>query len=78
MKSSLPILFHRDIFQLVPDDVVFLASPYTFDPFIVQMFIAFAAGARLVIVPDSVKMIPSKLCQILFEEERVTFLQVRM
>ena len=61
----------------MPNDVVFLASPYTFDPFIVQMFIAFAAGARLVIVPDSVKMVPSKLCEILFDEERVTILQVR-
>jgi len=65
----------RAVFQVMPNDVVFLASPYTFDPFIVQMFIAFAAGARLVIVPDSVKMVPSKLCAILFDEERVTILQ---
>lgn len=61
---------------MVPDDVVFLASPSTFDPSIVQMFIAFAAGARLVIVPDTMKMVPSKLCQILFDEEKVTILQV--
>ena len=42
------------------------------------MFMAFAAGARLVIVPEQVKMAPSKLCQILFDEERVTILQVTL
>ena len=71
-------LIDRSIFQVTSDDVVFLTSPYTFDPFIVQMFIAFAAGARLLIVPDSVKIVPSKLCHILFDEERVTILQVRV
>ena len=66
------------MFQLISDDVVYLASPYTFDPSIVQMFMAFAAGARLVIVPGQVKMAPSKLCEILFDEERVTILQVTL
>ena len=42
------------------------------------MFMAFAVGARLVIVPGQVKMAPSKLCQILFDEERVTILQVTL
>ena len=70
-------LLNRDIFRTTSDDVVFLASPYTFDPFIVQMFLAFAAGARIAIVPDSIKGMPSKLCHILFDEERVTILQVR-
>ena len=42
------------------------------------MFMAFAAGARLVLVPERVKMAPSKLCQILFDEERVTILQVTL
>jgi len=64
------------MFQITSDDVVFVASPYTFDPFIVQIFLAFSAGARIVIVPDSVKVMPSKLCHILFDEERVTILQV--
>ncbi|XP_068720110.1 beta-alanine-activating enzyme-like isoform X2 [Montipora capricornis] len=39
------------------------------------MFVTFAAGARLVMVPDSVKMVPSKLCEILFDVEKVTVLQ---
>ena len=30
------------------------------------------------VVPDNVKMVPSKLCSILFDEERVTILQVRV
>jgi len=42
------------------------------------MFIAFAAGARIVIVPDSIKVMPSKLCRILFDEEKVTILQVSL
>lgn len=71
-------LLNRDLFQITSDDVVFLASPYTFDPFIVQMFVAFAAGARIVLVPDSVKVMPSKLCHILFDQERVTILQVSL
>ena len=70
------LLLNRNIFQVVADDVVFLASPYTFDPFIVQLFVAFAAGARLVMVPDAVKAVPSKLCEILFDEEKVTIFQV--
>lgn len=69
-------MLNRDIFQITSDDVVFVASSYTFDPFIVQMFVAFTAGARIVIVPDGIKVMPSKLCHILFEEERVTILQV--
>ncbi|XP_022797527.1 acyl-CoA synthetase family member 4-like, partial [Stylophora pistillata] len=43
----------RNIFQVTSEDVIFLTSPYTFDPFIVQMFTVFAARARLVIVPDN-------------------------
>ena len=78
MDTEVQYLFHREIFQLVSDDVVYLASPYTFDPSIVQMFMAFAAGARLVLVPERVKMAPSKLCEILFDEERVTILQVTL
>lgn len=42
------------------------------------MFVAFAAGARIVLVPDSVKVMPSKLCRILFDQERVTILQVSL
>jgi len=42
------------------------------------MFIAFAAGARIVIVPDSIKVMPSKLCRILFDEEKVAILQVSL
>ena len=58
------------------DDVVFVASPYTFDPFIVQVFIALTAGARLVLVPDDTKIVPSQLCHCLFDRERVTIFQV--
>lgn len=76
ISHSALTLLNRDIFQITSDDVVFLASPYTFDPFIVQMFLAFAAGARIAIVPDSIKVMPSKLCHILFDEESVTILQV--
>lgn len=76
ISHSALTLLNRDIFQITSDDVVFLASPYTFDPFIVQMSLAFAAGARIAIVPDSIKVMPSKLCHILFDEESVTILQV--
>ena len=75
----LPALFpfnFSSIFEVTFEDVVLLASPYTFDPFIVQMFLAFHNGATLLIVPDAVKLIPRLLCHKLFDKHRATILQV--
>ena len=73
----LPV-FHlpRSVFQVTQDDAVSLIAPNTFDPFVVQMFLALSSGARLVLVPEHLKKIPSALCKILFDRQRVTVFQV--
>ncbi|KAM6221716.1 beta-alanine-activating enzyme isoform 2-T2 [Rhynchocyon petersi] len=63
------------LFKITPEDVLFLASPLTFDPSVVEMFVALSSGASLLIVPTSVKMLPSKLAVVLFSRHRVTVLQ---
>ena len=70
------MFFFRHIFEMTPEDAVLLASPYTFDPSIVQMFLALSCGAVLVIVPDALKMMPTKLCNVIFKRQKITILQV--
>ncbi|XP_045329926.1 beta-alanine-activating enzyme isoform X3 [Leopardus geoffroyi] len=72
----LPNIQHfRLLFEITQEDVVFLASPLTFDPSVVEIFVALSSGACLLIVPASVKVLPSKLAAVLFSHHRVTILQ---
>lgn len=64
------------IFGVCCEDCVALLSPYTFDPFVVQLFLALSSGARVAIIPENVKLQPEKLCKLLFEKLRTTILQV--
>ena len=57
-------------------DVIFQASPLSFDPSIVNILLASEVGATLVVAPDDVKVQPRKLCQVLTERNRVTVLKV--
>ncbi|XP_055290700.1 beta-alanine-activating enzyme isoform X3 [Moschus berezovskii] len=65
----------RLLFEITHEDVLFLASPLTFDPSVVEIFVALSSGASLLIVPTSVKVVPSKLAAVLFSHHRVTILQ---
>ncbi|XP_032190257.1 beta-alanine-activating enzyme isoform X2 [Mustela erminea] len=65
----------RVLFEVTQEDVLFLASPLTFDPSVVEIFVALSSGACLLIVPTSVKVLPSKLAAALFSHHRVTILQ---
>ncbi|XP_023614056.1 acyl-CoA synthetase family member 4 isoform X3 [Myotis lucifugus] len=65
----------RELFEITQEDVLFLASPLTFDPSVVEIFVALSSGASLLIVPTSVKVLPSKLAAVLFSHHRVTILQ---
>ena len=67
---------YSSVFEVTSQDVVYLASPYTFDPSIVQMFLAFYNGAELLITPQGTKLIPKELCKKLFDQHHVTILQV--
>lgn len=72
----LPNIQHfRLLFDVTKEDVLFLASPLTFDPSVVEIFVALSSGASLLIVPASVKVLPSRLAAVLFSRHRVTVLQ---
>ncbi|XP_049911381.1 beta-alanine-activating enzyme [Epinephelus moara] len=76
-KCILPNIQHlRSLFQMSADDVVFLASPLTFDPSVVDMFLALSSGAQLLIVPTVIKKMPSRLARLLFRNHKTTVLQV--
>ncbi|XP_025242415.1 beta-alanine-activating enzyme isoform X1 [Theropithecus gelada] len=63
------------LFDITQEDVLFLASPLTFDPSVVEIFLALSSGASLLIIPTSIKLLPSKLASVLFSHHRVTVLQ---
>ncbi|KAM4710151.1 beta-alanine-activating enzyme isoform 2-T2 [Discoglossus pictus] len=76
-QCIVPNIHHlRSAFHITPDDLLFLASPLTFDPSIIELFLALSTGACLLILPDPIKMMPSKLCDLLFHQHKVTVLQV--
>ncbi|KAM7012744.1 beta-alanine-activating enzyme [Tautogolabrus adspersus] len=76
-RCILPNIQHlRSLFQMSSDDVVLLASPLTFDPSVVDMFLALSSGAQLLIVPAVMKKMPRRLAQLLFTRHKTTVLQV--
>lgn len=62
---------------MTAEDVVFLSSPLTFDPSVVEMFLALSSGASLLIVPSAVKKMPRRLAHVLFKRNTTTVLQAR-
>ncbi|XP_073439683.1 beta-alanine-activating enzyme-like isoform X2 [Dendrobates tinctorius] len=70
------ILHLRSILNVSPDDIVLLSSPLTFDPSVIEMFVALSTGACLLVLPDPLKMMPQRLCELLFHKHKVTVLQV--
>ncbi|KAM4739177.1 beta-alanine-activating enzyme isoform 2-T2 [Anableps anableps] len=76
-RCIVPNILHlRSLYQMSADDVVFLASPLTFDPSVVDIFLALSSGALLLMVPAVIKKMPSRLAQLLFKHHRTTVLQV--
>ncbi|NWH62090.1 ACSF4 enzyme, partial [Geococcyx californianus] len=75
-KCIVPNIEHlRSIFEITQDDMLFLASPLTFDPSVVELFIALTSGASILVVPNTIKMMPVQLSVALFHRHRVTVLQ---
>ena len=64
----------KEEFKLTSDDVILMASPFTFDPSIVDLFLGLSTGARLVMVQPSFKAMPERLARIM-RHEKVSFLQ---
>ncbi|XP_037393422.1 beta-alanine-activating enzyme isoform X2 [Pygocentrus nattereri] len=75
-KCIVPNIIHlRSLFKMTTEDVVFLASPLTFDPSVVEMFLALTSGACLLMVPSAVKRMPGRLARVLFKQNSTTVLQ---
>ncbi|NXS29159.1 ACSF4 enzyme, partial [Pomatostomus ruficeps] len=75
-KCIVPNIQHlKSIFEITQDDVLFLASPLTFDPSVVELFMALTSGASILVVPNAVKMMPLELSAALFHHHHVTVLQ---
>ncbi|XP_034387231.1 beta-alanine-activating enzyme [Cyclopterus lumpus] len=73
----LPNILHlRSLFQMSAGDVVLLASPLTFDPSVVDVFLALSSGAQLLVVPTAVKRSPGRLSRLLFTDNKTSVLQV--
>lgn len=70
-----PLRF-RNEYKISSADVIFLSSPLTFDPSIVDVFLALSTGATLLIVSDSIKAQPEMLADVLFKRFRISVLQV--
>ncbi|XP_078602686.1 beta-alanine-activating enzyme-like [Branchiostoma floridae x Branchiostoma japonicum] len=69
------ILHLRSLFEVTTHDVIFSASPLTFDPCIVELFLALSSGAALLMVPEEVKKAPRFLADVLVRRQQVTVLQ---
>ncbi|NWR91018.1 ACSF4 enzyme, partial [Furnarius figulus] len=75
-KCIVPNIQHlKSIFEITEEDVLFLASPLTFDPSVVELFMALTSGASILVVPNTIKMMPVELSAALFHHHHVTVLQ---
>ncbi|XP_055949086.1 beta-alanine-activating enzyme-like isoform X2 [Argiope bruennichi] len=61
-------------FNITSEDRVMLCSPLTFDPSIIEIFLAVSAGCTLIIIPNQLKSIPRKLSEVIINS-KVTVLQ---
>ncbi|EDO44475.1 predicted protein, partial [Nematostella vectensis] len=68
------IISLSQIFAVTPEDSVIVVSPYTFDPFVVQVFLALEAGARAVLLHETDRILPSRLCSVI-KSQNITILQ---
>lgn len=66
----------QQTFQLTPNDIILSISPVTFDPFIIDLFLAFRAGCSLLFVDNSLRFDPFLFTKNDDESTGVTFLQM--
>uniref|UniRef100_A0A1B6DJX3 Uncharacterized protein n=4 Tax=Clastoptera arizonana TaxID=38151 RepID=A0A1B6DJX3_9HEMI len=68
----------RNEFAVTQDDVILSASPFTFDPSIIELFLTFTTGASLFMVSDEIKAIPNDLLHTLFctNHKPITIIQM--
>ncbi|CAC5424392.1 AASDH [Mytilus coruscus] len=61
----LNILYQRRTFRIREEDIVFLSSPLTFDPSIVDIFVTLSSGSCLLMTSDAMKVVPNRLLWLL-------------
>jgi len=62
--------------QLENEKKIFAAAPPTFDPFYVDVFLSAFTGCCLLLVPQHVKASPKTLSHILFDTNKLSYLQI--
>ena len=69
------VVFHRrQKLHVSQTDVIFMSSPFTFDPSIVDIFVALSSGSKLLMVEPKLKAMPLRLAKIL-QSNKVTLMQ---
>ncbi|XP_055637129.1 beta-alanine-activating enzyme [Toxorhynchites rutilus septentrionalis] len=64
------------IFQFQETDRIFVSSPPTFDPFVLDVFLALRNGACLILVSNEIRLSAELLQDVLFRQDEVTFMQM--
>ncbi|CAC5424854.1 AASDH [Mytilus coruscus] len=59
------ILNQRRTFRISEEDVVFLSSPFAFDPSIVDIFVTLSSGSCLLMTSDAMKAVPNRFLWLL-------------
>lgn len=57
----------KEIFEITSSDCIYQASPCTFDPFFVELFLTILSGASLLIVNNVYKLLSTTLLSLLFK-----------
>ncbi|XP_042145643.1 beta-alanine-activating enzyme-like [Ixodes scapularis] len=68
------VLHLREIFNITPEDVICGPCPLTFDPIVIQIFLALTSGATLLLPSDVIGERPSEIVK-LVTAHKVSFLQ---
>lgn len=64
------------LFKLGESDRMLVSCPPTFDPFVVDVFMALRNGACLILVANEIRLDAGRLRKIVFEKYGVTFMQM--
>ncbi|XP_042143758.1 beta-alanine-activating enzyme [Ixodes scapularis] len=68
------VLDFRKIFNITPEDVICGTCPLSFDPIVIQIFLALTSGATLLLPSDVIGETPSEIVK-LVKAHKVSFLQ---
>jgi len=72
------VVVDSEIYGLSSQDVVYMASPLTFDPSVVEIFTTLSCGATLLVLDEMLRLQPRQLATLLTDVHHVTVLQVMM